>query len=301
MHLSGCRLAPSYLRMADKRSAMPFGLNAPYKRGNVVVLEFSSKVLRGSSLINSASIYDTWEFLGCTQHFQLPDFDTFLDSRVTICHVTSDIQSQRISQAVEELQGCSSTGRNGWNTSEIHKSHKGAFTSVSFHARAKSRPNQRYLTAYDKEAEMEKQSDYLNALTDSERTQALAEAKGIFRFELKLTRIGQIRKAFGDAPDTRLSTLLNAKTNPIHQTMEKIIKNAPTPTSAVRTDLKTFPIISTLERYQFDLNAIRSELRRISPANASREFKKYQRAYANLRYDGQGGELREQILQALAA
>lgn len=118
---------------------------------------------------------------------------------------------------------------------------------------------QRRLTVYDKEAEMQKQSN-LDFLCELENSQKVVDYfKNKTRIELNLNSMQAIRDAL-NIESTSVRSVLNASVNPIRESVLSAVKMS-TEEKEVKT-LHDFERCAVLEKYDFDIPKIREAISR---------------------------------------
>lgn len=141
---------------------------------------------------------------------------------------------------------------------------------------------QRRLTIYNKEAEMQKQSnlDFLSQLENSQRV--IDYFKGKTRLELNLNSMRAIRDALG-IETCSIRSVLQAECNPIREVVHSSVK-----LSAEEKEVKSlrdFERCAVLEKYDFDISLIRANISRFfsNPNSVNKALAVYRKLAQALR------------------
>lgn len=217
-----------------------------------VSMEFSGKILgeKYPNLISAENILECIDRINALGLFTLNTQQIIAEGVVGQCDVTVDldgIDSERLSNFI--LAHISAPK---W-TVETYRG------GIVIRKTVKTTKYQRRLTVYNKEAEMQKQSN-LDFLCEIENSQEVVDYfKNKTRLELNLNSMQAIRDAL-NIESTSVQSVLNASANPIREAVLSAVK-----LSADEKEVKTlrdFERCAVFEKYDFDLPKIREAISR---------------------------------------
>lgn len=215
-------------------------------------VEFSGKILgeKYPNLISAETISECINRINSLGIFNLNTQQIIEEGVVGQCDVTVDldgIDAERLSHFMLEHISAPK-----W-TVETYRG------GIVIRKTVKTSKYQRRLTVYDKEAEMQKQSN-LDFLSEIENSQEVVDYfKNKTRLELNLNSMQAIRDAL-NIESTSVRSVLNASVNPIREAVLSAVK-----LSAEEREVKTlrdFERCAVLEKYDFDLPKIREAISR---------------------------------------
>lgn len=215
-----------------------------------VSVEFSGKILGENypHLINIDTITECIARINALGLFRL-DPNLIIDEGIVgQCDVTCDLDGIETDKLVEVLRNHLSSPK--W----IIETYGGG---IVIRKTVKTTKYQRRLSVYNKEAEMQKQSnlDFLGELEN--RKEIVDYFEGKTRLELNLNSMQAIRDALGIESNS-VRSVLTATSNPIRETFLASIKLSDTE-KEVKT-LKDFERSIVLEQFDYDLNIIRDRI-----------------------------------------
>lgn len=217
-----------------------------------VSIEFSGKILgeKYPHLISAETISECIDRINSLGLFSLNPQRIIDEGVVGQCDVTVDIDnidSERLSHFI--LSHISSPK---W-TVETYRG------GIVIRKTVKTSKYQRRLTVYNKEAEMQKQSN-LDFLCELENSQEVVDYfKDKTRLELNLNSMQAIRDALNiESPSVQ--SVLNASNNPIREAIVSAVKMS-TEAKEVKT-LRDFERCAVLEKFGYDIPKIREAISR---------------------------------------
>ncbi|MCM1220918.1 MAG: hypothetical protein NC548_41175 [Lachnospiraceae bacterium] len=216
-----------------------------------VSIEFSGKILgdKYPNLINKETISECIDRINTLGTFSLDKHQVIDEGIVGQCDVTVDIDGLDVDRFTQFIHTHLSTKK--WAVGTYYGG------GITIHKTVSTSRYQRRLTVYNKEAEMQKQSN-LDFLSQIENNQAVTDYfKGKTRFEFNIKSMEAIRDEL-NIESNSVRCVLNATSNPIRKAVLSAIKLA-AEEKQVKT-LRDFERCAVLEKYDFDISKIREAI-----------------------------------------
>ena len=217
-----------------------------------VSVEFSGKILgeRYPELISKDTFTTCLDRINNMGLFNLNAAQILMEGVVGQCDITADIEVIDADKLSHFLLSHIASPK--W-TVETYGG------GIVIRKTVKTTKYQRRLTIYNKEAEMQKQSN-LDFLSQLDNSQAVVDYfKNKTRLELNLNSMQAIRDALGIESNS-IRSVLQAECNPIRDVVHSSVKLS-TDEKEVKS-LRDFERCAVLEKYNFDLSLIRANISR---------------------------------------
>lgn len=240
-----------------------------------VSIEFSGKILgeRYPDLINKDNISLCLDRINQMRLFNLDTFQIIKEGVVGQCDITTDIEGIDADKLSHFLLSHIASPK--W----IIETYGGG---IVIRKTVKTSKYQRRLTIYDKEAEMQKQSN-LDFLSQLDNSQEVADYfKNRTRLELNLNSMHAIRDTLGIESNS-IRSVLQAECNPIRDVIHSSVKLSTDEKEA--KSLRDFERCAVLEKYNFDISLIRANISRFfsNPNSVNKALAVYRKLAQALR------------------
>lgn len=240
-----------------------------------VSIEFSGKILgeRYPDLINKENISLCLDRINEMGLFNLDTAQIIEEGVVGQCDITTDIEGIDADRLSHFLLSHIASPK--WAI----ETYGGG---IVIRKTVKTSKYQRRLTIYNKEAEMQKQSN-LDFLSQLENSQAVVEYfKNKTRLELNLNSMQAIRDALGIESNS-IQSVLHAECNPIRDVVHSSVKLSAEEKEV--TLLRDFERCAVLEKYNFDISLIRANISRFfsNPNSVNKALAVYRKLAQALR------------------
>ena len=246
-----------------KTSAMKYYQNYPfllkikldYKRYEAVI-EFSGKILGKDypDLISSRTIRQCFENINAFGVCEV-DIDAMMDAEVVKCDVTTD----RTVADIPQLTGYIRSHIRNFQQFPCRKYSNG---NLVIEKNVVSSRTKKRLTIYDKEKEMER-AENMKFVKDNGLQGSF---EGLCRLELNLGSKEQIRFSLM-TNDTKLSSVLSSKAEPIRTFLEDIVRKEPEPQPL--SNRKTYFTMLVLKDCDYDLEKVEAKMRELYPSRGT--------------------------------
>lgn len=239
----------------SQKSPYLLNININYDKQNVVI-EFTGKILQHDypKLISSETIFQCFDNINALGFCEI-EVDAMLNADVTNCDVTKDIKYEDIPGLTRYIK-CHIVNYRKYVCQILNNN------NLILKKNATSKNHKRRMTIYNKGKEMSNASnrDFVQ-INDLD-----GKFNGLCRFELNLTSKEQIRRAL-NIRDTKLSTLLSAKANPVYDFIkESVLQNEATDMSDNAeefnySDRKEYFTYLVLKDCKFDIEKVEARMR----------------------------------------
>ena len=226
-----------------------------YKRYEAVI-EFSGKILGKDypELISSKTIRQCFENINTIGVCEV-DVDAMMDAEVVKCDVTTD----RTVTDIPELTGYIRSHIRNYQQYPCRKYSNG---NLVIEKNVVSSRTKKRLTIYDKEQEM-KRAENSKFVKDNGLQ---GSYEGVCRLELNLNSKEQIRFSLL-THDTKLSSVLSSKAEPIRAFLKDIVGEVPKPQPL--SNRKTYFTMLVLKDCDYDLEKVEAKMRELYPSRGT--------------------------------